>query len=100
MLQADLERIRSLLLQRSGALVNLTGDERALSGAQAHVGDLLSALPATSSSPTNWSGTLPSVNEALVVPTQVSRGVASPAPSAMCLSRVRQKHMYRQRQLV
>eukprot|EP00877_Chromochloris_zofingiensis_P003328 jgi/Chrzof1/12997/Cz07g15220.t1 len=70
--KADLERIRSLLLQRSGALVNLTGDERALSGAQAHVGDLLSALPATSSSPTNWSGTLPSVNEALVVPTQVN----------------------------
>ncbi|KAF8058036.1 PREP1 [Scenedesmus sp. PABB004] len=73
--QADLEAIRSHLLQRKGAIVNLTGDERALSAAQAHVDDLLSRLPGTaalSGAAGGWQGALPRVNEALVVPTQVN----------------------------
>lgn len=74
-LQADLESIRKHLLQRKGALINLTGDDRALSAAQAHVNDLLSRLPEASlagtSSSSSWQGSLPRVNEALVVPTQV-----------------------------
>jgi hypothetical protein len=73
--QADLEAIRSHLLQRRGALVNLTGDDRALSAAAAHVDNLLGRLPETStsgpSSSNGWEGALPRVNEALVVPTQV-----------------------------
>jgi hypothetical protein len=66
------------LLQRKGALINLTGDDRALSAATAHVNDLLSRLPETAATGSNGSssswqqqGLLPRVNEALVVPTQV-----------------------------
>eukprot|EP00878_Enallax_costatus_P000486 GHUV01000578.1.p1 GENE.GHUV01000578.1~~GHUV01000578.1.p1 ORF type:complete len:1096 (+),score=414.34 GHUV01000578.1:291-3290(+) len=74
--QADLESIRKHLLQRQGALINLTGDDRALSAAQAHVDDLLSRLPEAAvmgpSSSSGWQGSLPRVNEALVVPTQVN----------------------------
>lgn len=77
--QRDLESIRSHLLQRKGALINLTGDDRALSAATSHVNDLLARLPeaaATSSngSSSSWQqqGLLPRVNEALVVPTQVN----------------------------
>jgi hypothetical protein len=76
--QADLESIRSFLLQRKGALINLTGDQRALSAAAAHVDDLLSRLPeaaAASGSSGGGGGAgvplLPRVNEALAVPTQV-----------------------------
>lgn len=76
--QRDLESIRSHLLQQKGALINLTGDDRALSAAAAHVNDLLARLPGTaaangSSSSGSWQqqGLLPRINEALVVPTQV-----------------------------
>ena len=84
--QADLESIRKHLLQRQGALINLTGDDRALSAAQAHVSDLLSRLPeaaVTGPSISNgWQGCLPRVNEALVVPTQVRKGCGSSVSSA------------------
>uniref|UniRef100_A0A383WCE6 Peptidase M16C associated domain-containing protein n=1 Tax=Tetradesmus obliquus TaxID=3088 RepID=A0A383WCE6_TETOB len=72
--QADLESIRKHLLQRKGALVNLTGDDRALAAAAAHVDALLTRLPeaAAGSNGSGWSGVLPRVNEALVVPTQVN----------------------------
>jgi hypothetical protein len=74
---ADLEGIRKAILQRSGTIVNLTGDARALSAATEHVEDLLGALPSSSgSSAQAWSGVLPRANEALVVPTQV-RGAGS-----------------------
>jgi hypothetical protein len=76
--QADLESIRKHLLQRKGALVNLTGDDRALAAAAAHVDDLLGRLPeaaAEGGSSSAWSGVLPRVNEALVVPTQVGGAV-------------------------
>jgi hypothetical protein len=93
--QRDLESIRSHLLQRKGALVNLTGDDRALSAATAHVNDLLSRLPETAASSSNGSssswqqqGLLPRINEALVVPTQVRhvrrRGI-EPATSRVAL---------------
>lgn len=70
--QADLERIRSLLLQRRGAIINATGDARAIAAAERHGKGLLSALPARSAGAADWSGRqLARVNEALVVPTQV-----------------------------
>lgn len=72
---ADLEAIRKAILQRAGTIVNLTGDERALSAAAEHVEDLLGALPSSSGSSSEaWSGVLPRANEALVVPTQVRGG--------------------------
>jgi len=84
--QRDLESIRSHLLQRKGALINLTGDDRALSAATAHVNDLLTRLPETAASSSNGGGTsswqqqglLPRINEALVVPTQVRLGGFEP----------------------
>ena len=69
--KADLHRIRSLLLQRRGALVNMTADEGTLAGAQRHVEGFLSALPAKAATPASWSQMLPAMNEAIVVPTQV-----------------------------
>ena len=71
--QADLHRIRSLLLQRRGALVNMTADEGTLTGAQRHVEGFLSALPAEAAMPASWSQMLPAMNEAIVVPTQVGQ---------------------------
>ena len=70
--QADLERIRGVLLQRRGALVNITGDEGALSAASGHLAEFWEALPAAAASDANWSGSLIAQNEALVVPTQVN----------------------------
>ncbi|KAI8467060.1 MAG: peptidase M16C associated-domain-containing protein [Monoraphidium minutum] len=71
--KADLERIRSLLLQQRGAIVNATGDGRTLAATQRYVADeLLGALPAASAGPAGWKGSLARVNEAIVVPTQVN----------------------------
>ncbi|GBF88872.1 presequence protease [Raphidocelis subcapitata] len=71
--QADLESIRSLLLQRRGAIINATGDARALAAAERHGKGLLAALPAASAGAADWSGRqLARTNEALVVPTQVN----------------------------
>ena len=72
--QADFERIRSSLLQRQGALANITGDERALSVAQSHLGEFWQSIPeiSASQSESNWSGQLTPCNEALLVPTQVN----------------------------
>jgi Zn-dependent M16 (insulinase) family peptidase len=80
----DLAAIRSALLRRKGAVVNLTGDAAALSRARPHVERLLDALPAEESGNSAdddlqpWatgggaSLLLPLQNEALVVPTQVN----------------------------
>ena len=69
--QADLESIRSNLLQRHGAYVNLTADERLLQAAQPLVNDFLQALPIQAAQDADWSATLPRINEAITVPTQV-----------------------------
>lgn len=70
--QADLERIRTALLQRRGALVNITGDEGALGAASRHLSEFWESLPATSAEDAGWNGLLVAQNEALVVPTQVN----------------------------
>ena len=62
---------RKTLLQRRGALINVTGDASALSAAAPHISGFLSALPAEAGSPSNWQSTLARQNEALTVPTQV-----------------------------
>ncbi|MEW5297561.1 MAG: hypothetical protein WDW36_000765 [Sanguina aurantia] len=69
---ADLETIRKLLLQKSGSLINLTADTRTLAAAQPHVESLLASLPDVSGAAADWSGRLPRISEALVVPTQVN----------------------------
>ncbi|GLC71241.1 hypothetical protein PLESTF_001094000 [Pleodorina starrii] len=75
--KSDLESIRSVLLQRRGAIVNLTADSVTLAAAEGAVADFLSALPpasASSSASSEWDSSLllPRVNEALCVPTQVN----------------------------
>ncbi len=60
-----------MLLQRRGALINVTGDATALSAAAPHISGFLSALPVEAGAPSDWRSMLPRQNEALVVPTQV-----------------------------
>ena len=62
---------RAALLQRRGAIVNMTGDDKALTAAAPHISSFLSALPAEAAARADWSGCLPAINEALTVPTQV-----------------------------
>ena len=69
--QADLEAIRSALLQRRGALINLTGDEATLSAARPLVSDFLESLPAEAAGPADWNRRLDRLSEAICVPTQV-----------------------------
>jgi len=70
---ADMEEIRAALLSRNGAIVNLTGDAKTLSAAQPHVEELLASLPPSGAGDAaRWASTLPRVNEALTVPTQVN----------------------------
>lgn len=72
--RGDLESIRSALLQRRGALVNLTADAATLESSAAHVSGLLAALPeqvAGAAGPA-WAPVLVGRNEALTVPTQVN----------------------------
>ena len=59
---------------RSGTLINLTADAKTLDLASPHIAEFLSALPDGKASITGsgWSGSLPRVNEALTVPTQVN----------------------------
>ena len=69
--QADLVRIRDTLLQRRGALVNLTADENTLSSVRPHLDAFLGSLPAESAAPVSWGQMLQPLNEAITVPTQV-----------------------------
>jgi presequence protease len=77
----DLASIRSALLRRKGAVVNLTGDAGALASARPHVDALLAELPEEGDASllqpwaTGAAGAsllLPLRNEALTVPTQVN----------------------------
>lgn len=70
--QADLENIRKLLMQRQGAVVNVTADDKGLSIAEPNIRGFLESLPETSASNADWSNNLPLLNEAITVPTQVS----------------------------
>lgn len=70
--KADLEAIRSALLHRPNSFVNMTGDAKTLSAAAPHLSEFLAALPDQAAPLAAWEGSLPRVNEALVVPTQVN----------------------------
>ncbi|KAG2444514.1 hypothetical protein HXX76_001261 [Chlamydomonas incerta] len=76
--KADLEAIRGALLQRKGAIVNLTADNATLAAAESAVADFLAALPAAApaaAAANDWATSgllLPRASEALTVPTQVN----------------------------
>uniref|UniRef100_A0A061S1H5 Presequence protease 2 n=1 Tax=Tetraselmis sp. GSL018 TaxID=582737 RepID=A0A061S1H5_9CHLO len=68
----DLEAIRSAVLSRSKAYVNMTADGSALDRAAPAVTSFLESLPDKRLEPADWDATLPLVNEAICVPTQVN----------------------------
>lgn len=70
--QADLEAIRKALLQRRGAIVNVTADESALMTAESGIKSFLESLPESAAGDADWSHRLPLVDEAITVPTQAS----------------------------
>mmetsp|Transcript_3635 Transcript_3635/g.10465 ORF Transcript_3635/g.10465 Transcript_3635/m.10465 type:complete len:1063 (+) Transcript_3635:286-3474(+) len=69
---ADLEAIRSAVLSRSKAYVNMTADGPTLDAASSGVESFLQSLPDTELVAADWSSTLPCTNEAICVPTQVN----------------------------
>ncbi|KAL4588740.1 hypothetical protein LXL04_001635 [Taraxacum kok-saghyz] len=70
----SLEEIRKTLLSKNGCLVNLTSDGKNLKNSEKHVGKFLDLLPSISSplSQPSWNARIPSVNEAIIIPTQVN----------------------------
>lgn len=68
----DLQELRRLLVSKSGAIINMTGDERTLTSSKPHVVSLLDSLPAVEAPFETWSSLLPAGNEVLTVPTQVN----------------------------
>ncbi|XP_052194303.1 presequence protease 1, chloroplastic/mitochondrial-like isoform X2 [Diospyros lotus] len=69
----SLEEIRRSLVSRNGCLINLTADGKNLTNSEKFVSKFLDMLP--NSSPVEsvtWNARLPSINEAIVVPTQVN----------------------------
>ena len=69
--RSDLQRIRELLMQRKGALVNLTADDHTLTAVRPHVDAFLGTLPESSASTQQWANLMQPQNEAITVPTQV-----------------------------
>lgn len=72
-ISSSLEEIRRTLLNKKGCLVNLTADGKNLKNSEKYVGKFLDLLPSTSLvTPASWNARIPSTNEAIVIPTQVS----------------------------
>lgn len=69
----SLEEIRRSLISRKGCLVNLTADGKNLMDSEKYVNKFLDLLPSTPTvESVTWNARLPSINEAIVVPTQVN----------------------------
>ncbi|KAD6795283.1 hypothetical protein E3N88_06179 [Mikania micrantha] len=69
----SLEEIRKTLISKKGCLVNLTSDGKNLKNSETIVGKFLDLLPSTSPVPlASWNARIPSINEAIVIPTQVN----------------------------
>lgn len=77
-ISSSLEEIRKSLISKNGCLINLTADGKNLVKSEKLVSKFLDMLP--NSSPVGsaaWSARLPPTNEAIVVPTQVSKHIFS-----------------------
>lgn len=71
---SSLEEIRKTLISKDDCLINLTADGNNLKNSEKYVSKFLDLLP--NSSPvgsTSWNARLPLTNEAIVIPTQVSK---------------------------
>ncbi|XP_039127207.1 presequence protease 1, chloroplastic/mitochondrial-like [Dioscorea cayenensis subsp. rotundata] len=72
-ISSSLEDIRTALISRKGCLINMTADEKNLINSTKFVAKFLDSLPNSSSTVNeSWHAQLPSVNEAIVIPTQVN----------------------------
>ncbi|XP_051146762.1 presequence protease 1, chloroplastic/mitochondrial-like [Andrographis paniculata] len=72
-ISSSLEEIRKSLIAKTDCLINLTADAKNLNNAEKYVSKFLDMLPNPSlAGSTSWSGRLPPINEAIVVPTQVN----------------------------
>eukprot|EP00246_Nothoceros_aenigmaticus_P001222 TRINITY_DN11663_c0_g1_i1.p1 TRINITY_DN11663_c0_g1~~TRINITY_DN11663_c0_g1_i1.p1 ORF type:complete len:1083 (+),score=216.91 TRINITY_DN11663_c0_g1_i1:65-3313(+) len=69
---ASLESIRTSLLSRKGAIVNLTADEKILTSSEQYVSQFLDALPESRPEPLLWNKLVNPKNEGFAIPTQVN----------------------------
>ncbi|XP_071691753.1 presequence protease 1, chloroplastic/mitochondrial-like [Rutidosis leptorrhynchoides] len=72
-ISSSLEEIRKTILSKNNCIINLTSDGETLKDSEKYVAKFLDQLPNTSpvSSPC-WNTRIPSINEAIVIPTQVN----------------------------
>ncbi len=68
----DLERIRSLVLSKTGLLVNATMDQTLFTDAEPVLSSLIAALPEVAASPVVRTLSVPSAREGLSIPAQVN----------------------------
>ena len=82
---ATLDEIRSAILGRKGAIVNLTADAKTMDKADGPVAEMLASLPeaGNQSDVCDWL-ILPAKNEAFTVPTQVCGLEGMPCSSDWC----------------
>jgi Zn-dependent M16 (insulinase) family peptidase len=72
-ISSSLEEMRKSLFSKNGCLINLTSDGKNLEKSRQHIAKFLDSLPSSPSIGSDpWLSRLPSVNEAIVVPTQVT----------------------------
>jgi len=72
-ISSSLEEMRKSLFSQNGCLINLTSDWKNLEKSSQHIAKFLDSLPSSPSLGSDpWLSRLPSVNEAIVVPTQVT----------------------------
>ncbi|PRQ23158.1 putative metalloenzyme, LuxS/M16 peptidase, peptidase M16C associated [Rosa chinensis] len=72
-ISSSLEEIRKSLLSQEGCLINMTAEGKNLTNSEKFVGEFLNLLPHKSPlATTTWNARLPSINEAIVIPTQVN----------------------------
>uniref|UniRef100_A0A0E0K5I3 Peptidase M16C associated domain-containing protein n=1 Tax=Oryza punctata TaxID=4537 RepID=A0A0E0K5I3_ORYPU len=72
-ISSSLEEMRQSLFRKDSCLVNITSDWKNLEKSNKHIAKFLDSLPSTTSLGSDpWLSRLPSVNEAIVVPTQVN----------------------------
>ena len=66
-----LQAIRSAVLAREGALLNITAEDKCMNSNDGVMQEFLASMPSSSSVIQPWSPSLTIANEGLVVPTQV-----------------------------
>jgi presequence protease len=71
-ISSSLEEMRKSLFNKDDCLINITSDYKNLEKSRQHIAKFLDSLPSSPSLGSDpWLSRLPSVNEAIVVPTQV-----------------------------